>query len=778
MRITILGGGPAGLYCGLLLKKARPAHEVRIVERNAPDSTYGWGVVFSDRTLAAFQEADYTSYKAITSRFVLWDAIDTYYRGELTRCGGHVFAGLARKELLGILQGRCRELGVTLEFSTEVGSLESLGEADLLIAADGVNSLARRTAESAFTSHLVPGKAKYIWLGTDKVLDAFTFIFKESEHGLFQVHSYPFSGTTSTFIVECAEDVWQRAGLDQASEEESIAFCERLFADELRGCRLLPNNSKWINFATLTCARWHAGNVVLLGDSAHTAHFSIGSGTKLAMEDAIALANAIEQYPDLERALTEYELVRRPVVEVFQAAAAESQAYFENVRRFTSLPPMQFTFNLLTRSKRITYDDLRLRDPQFGDGVDRSFEVVARYQGCETPSNYQPHMRFVPPPVFTPLRLAGITLPNRIGLLPEMQGGSEEGIPGDEDTWSAFGTTEHNGAGLLVTDPIAVAPDGRITPYDYGMYATAQVDTWKRHLQLYHHRSPAKVCVVLNHAGRRGATRPVGHYHAALDRPLRDDAWPLVSASPIPYTPKSQTPRELDRDGMQSIRDDFVKVAKTANECGFDMLMLHMARGYLLASFLSPLSNRRADDYGGSLENRMRYPLEVFDAVRGVWPKEKPLAVALTCHDGVKGGLTLDDAVVVARALKEHGCDLIQVLAGQTAPDTELPYGRSFLTPLSERVRNDAGIATLVGGYVTTTNEANTILAGGRADMVLMTPLDSIHQRRNARDIYGLAQAQAPTEQQGENGRVSHSGEAMSAEREIRVEADPTATKG
>lgn len=771
MRITILGGGPAGLYCGLLLKKSNPAHEVRIVERNAPNATYGWGVVFSDRTLAAFQEADYTSYKAITSHFVLWDALDTYYRGKLNRCGGHVFAGLARKTLLGILQGRCRELGVALEFFTEVASLDALGEADLFIAADGVNSLARRSYESVFRPSLAPGKAKYIWLGMDKVLDAFTFIFKESEHGLFQVHSYPFDGTTSTFIVECAEDVWQRAGLDQASEAESIAFCERLFADELRGSRLLPNNSKWINFATLKCVRWHAGNVVLLGDSAHTAHFSIGSGTKLAMEDAIALANAIEQYPDLERALTEYELVRRPVIEIFQNAAAESQGYFENVRRFTSLPPMEFTFNLLTRSKRITYDDLRLRDPQFGDGVDRLFEEAARAQADALLHEGQPRMPFVPPPAFTPLRLAGVTVANRIALLADMGSGDADGRQGGRDTASVYGaTTTQSSAGLLIAGPVAVAPDARITPYDDGLYSAEHVEAWQRQLQMCHQRSPAKVCVVLNHAGRRGATRPVGHDHAAPDRPLREGAWPLVAASPIPYTRRSQTPRELDRDGMDAIREEFVKAAKTAGDCGFDMLMLHMAGGYLLASFLSPLSNQRVDEYGGSLEDRMRYPLEVFEAMRAVWPTEKPLAVALTCHDGVKGGLTLDDAVVVAQALKERGCDLIQVLAGQTVPDAEMPYGRGFLTPLSERVRNEAGIPTLVGGYLTTTNEANTILAGGRADLVLMTPLDAILQRRQEmRDMYGLAHTQAHTEngQQGANGRATRPPEAVSGGREM-----------
>lgn len=709
MRITILGAGPAGLYCGLLLKKANASHQVRVVERNAPDATYGWGVVFSDRTLAAFQEADYKSYKGITDQFVAWDAIDTWYRGERVRCGGHIFAGLARKALLGALQARCRELGVEMEFGTEVTSLDALGGADLLIAADGVNSLARRTHEAVFRPRLTPGKAKYIWLGADRVLDAFTFIFKENEHGLFQVHSYPFSGETSTFIVECAEDVWLRAGLDQASEEESVAYCERLFADELRGSRLMSNNSKWINFATLKCAHWHAGNVALLGDAAHTAHFSIGSGTKLAMEDAIALASAIDHYPDLERALTEYELVRRPVVEIFQAAAAESQSYFENVRRYTTLPPSQFVFNLLTRSKRITYDDLRLRDSRFVDWVDRSAATLARPPHAEgaAPRPVAPY--YVPPPAFTDLTLAGVALRNRIATL-----------IGGPDAWEGF---EQSGAALLLTTPLAISAEARIGLHDTSLFEPDQIDGWKHDLERWR-VAGAKVCATLNHAGRRGATYTPTQGVSVPDRPLRQDAWPLVSASPIPYTPKSQTPSALDCDGMRAIRDDFVAAARIADDGGFDMLMLHMAHGYLLASFLSPLSNQRADTYGGSLENRMRYPLEVFEAVREVWPKHKPLAVALTCHDGVRGGFVPDDAVVIARALRERGCDLIQPLAGQTTPDAELPYGKGFLTPLSERIRTEVGIATLTGGYLTTTNEANTILAGGRADLVLMTPLD------------------------------------------------------
>ncbi|HEX2347383.1 MAG TPA: FAD-dependent monooxygenase, partial [Ktedonobacterales bacterium] len=610
MKITVLGGGPAGLYCSLLLKKANPAHQVRLVERNPPDATYGWGVVFSDRTLAAFQEADYPSYKAITSHFTLWDAIDTIYQGQLIRCGGHVFAGLERKTLLALLQRRCYELGVALEFATEAPSLEWLGEADLLIAADGVNSLARRTHEDAFQPSIKQGRARYIWLGADKTLDAFTFIFRQSEYGLFQVHSYPFGGATSTFIVECAEDVWLRAGLDQADEAASVAFCERLFAEELRGHHLLSNNSKWISFATLKCAHWHTGNLVLLGDSAHTAHFSIGSGTKLAMEDAIALANAIEQYPDMERALSEYEQARRPVVELFQAAAVESQGYFENTRRYTSLPPAQFTFNLLTRSKRITYDDLRLRDPRFGDWVDRELASPPD-AACAAPA-------YAPPPLFTAVQIGGLRLPNRIAT---------QTIAGDAD--DTLG-----GVGLRLAGMVAIAPDARIHSECAGLYSDAQAEAWTQMAQRCHAAGSA-LGVTLNHAGRRGATLAPSDTGATLpDRPLRAGGWPLVSASAIPYMPASQTPHALTRAQMRTISEQFVAAAQRALACGFDLLTLHMAHGYLLASFLSPLTNQRTDDYGGALERRMRYPLEVFEAVRRVWPEEKPLAVALNCHDG------------------------------------------------------------------------------------------------------------------------------------------------
>jgi anthraniloyl-CoA monooxygenase len=721
MKITILGGGPAGLYVGLLLKKASPNSRVRVIERNAPDATYGWGVVFSDRTLAAFQEADYKSYKAITSQFVSWDAIDVYHRTaagqeSFVRCGGHNFAGLARKKLLAALQLRCRELSVTVEFQSEVASLDALGKADLVIAADGVNSLARRAHESVFQSKLVPGKAKYIWYGADRTLPAFTFIFVESEYGLFQVHSYPFSGETSTFIVECAEDVWFRAGLDQVSDEESVAFCESLFARELQGARLLSNNSKWINFNTLKCGAWHTGNLVLLGDAAHTAHFSIGSGTKLAMEDAIALANAIEQYPDLERALSEYELVRRPVVELFQAAAAESQAYFESTQRYMKLPVPQFAFNLLTRSKRISYDDLRLRDPRYIAALDDwSSRGGEGRIGGRPPFVGAP--AFAPPPAFTPSRLAGTLFANHFVTRALVDRAVFDAA--DNIVSTAALTAWHHGAALALTEPVAVSGDGRVAPDSLGIYTDAHAEVWRRILS--ERRDPETlICLTLNHAGRRGATVAPTHDSDQPDRPLRSGAWPLVAASAIPYTARSQTPTALDCDSMRAIAADFAHAAQLADTAGADMLMLHMAHGYLLASFLSPLTNQREDEYGGALVNRMRYPLEVFEAVRAVWPSAKPLGVALNCHDGAHGGLTLEDAATIAAELKARSCDLIQPLAGQTTPQSELPYGRAFLTPLSERIRLQVGVATLVGGNLTTTDEANTIVAGGRADLVLM----------------------------------------------------------
>jgi anthraniloyl-CoA monooxygenase len=694
MKIVILGAGPAGLYAALLIKKNDSRADVTVIERNPADATYGWGVVFSDRTLAAFQEADYTSYKAITDSFVIWDTIAVRYRETEIRCGGHVIAGIARKRLLGIMQDRCRELGVALEFEREINDLADLGEYDLLIGADGVNGLTRRTYEQALGPRVEPGRAKFVWFGSDLLLDCFTFLFRESEHGLFQVHAYPFTGDRSTFIVECNEEVWRRAGLEQASEAESIAYCEQLFAPDLKGARLLSNRSLWVSFQTLRTARWHAGNVVLLGDAVHTAHFSIGSGTKLAMEDSIALANALSQYPDrypdLERALSEYELQRKPVVETLQAAAHGSRVYFETLSRYLALEPVPFTFNLLTRSGRVTYDDLRLRDPRFGELVDRwHAHEAARIAGSQ--------VGLAPPPVLNPTRLEGDGIPNRLV--------TSLGIEGEPIAV---------GAGLRLAGSFAVSAEGRIHPQRAAIYTDEQQKVVTHDLA-FSRIYPAKACLTLNHAGRRGATQ-IGQ----SDRPLREGAWPPLAPSALPYTPKSQVPRAMTRDDMERVREEFVSAAQRAISAGFHMLMVHMAHGYLLASFLSPLTNQRTDKYGGTLENRLRFPLEIFDAV-GAVDVNRPLGVVLNADDCAPGGFTVEDAIAVARILKEHGCNLVQPLAGQTVPDGAPTYGPGFLTRYSDRIRNEAQIPTLVGGYLTTMNEVNTILAAGRADLCILS---------------------------------------------------------
>jgi anthraniloyl-CoA monooxygenase len=711
VKIVILGGGPAGLYSGLLIKKAHPAHDITIIERNPADVTYGWGVVFSDRTLASFQLADYKTYEQIASQFVIWDAIAVTYLNETIRCGGHVIASIARKLLLNILQRRCAELGITLLFQREVQSLADIGDYDLLIAADGINSLARRTYAEHFKPGIVQGTARYIWLGAEKALDTFTFIFRENEHGLFEVHAYPFNNTTSTFIIECEEQTWLKSGLEGASEAESLAYCERVLAGDLNGVRLLSNNSRWIRFATLKMQHWHYGRTVLLGDAAHTAHFSIGSGTKLAMEDAISLAAALEQHSDLEEALTAYELERKPVIELFQRASRQSQYYFETASRYLRLNPMQFTFNLLTRSGRITYNDLKLRDARFGDAVDRRFAS----QDSSIPVMVtSPPTIIAPPPMFAPFSMRSTTLPNRVALAPRIACAARDGLP-DSDYSSRLIRYADAGAGLIIVGPVAVSADGRITPECPGMYSEEHVRFWAETVQIIHNHSPARIGILLNHAGRRGAAQPRAQ---GVDLALHDEGWPLLSASPLPYTPRSQVPREMRREDMERVCADFVRAARMAQEAGFDLLQLHFAHGYLLASFLSPLSNRRSDEYGGDLENRARFPLEVYTAVRKMWPD--PLSVLISASDCVKGGTTVEDAIAFARMLRRPRCDIVGILAGQTTPEGVPEYGRGFLTPYSDRIRNEAGVATIVGGYLTTSDEVNTILAGGRADLCIM----------------------------------------------------------
>jgi anthraniloyl-CoA monooxygenase len=695
MRIAVVGGGPAGLYFSILMKRVDPANEVTVHERNTPDATFGWGVVFSEETLGALRDADLESFVEITDGFAAWNAIEIHHGGHTVRSRGHAFSAIARKALLGILQRRARELGVELRFEQEVGELP---EADLVVGADGVNSTVRARHAEAFGPSVSPFASRFVWFGTDLVFDAFTFVFRETEHGFFQVHGYPFDADTSTFIVECNEATWLRAGLGERSEDETLAFCEDLFAEELGGHRLLSNRSIWLSFLDVRNKSWHHGNVVLLGDAAHTAHFTIGSGTKLAMEDAIALANAFVRHPgDTPAALVDYELERQPVVERFQQAAAESAGYFENVARYGGFHPLQFGFNLLTRSGRISYTNLSLRDPQFVRQLDAWFAGAGA--------------SIAPPPMFAPLELAGLTVPNRIVQAPVGEA-ADDGRPGEEDA-ARLRTAAATGAGLVLTGMVAVAPEGRATP------RTPTLDdeqAWSA-IAAGVHDAGARLLLQLGHAGRRGSTRP---REAGADLPLRTGGWPLLAASALPYTERSPVPKAMTRKDMERVRGQFAAAAERAARAGFDGLELDLAHGYLLAGFLSPLTNQRDDAYGGDLEGRLRFPLEVLDAVRERWPADRLLAARLSATDWAPRGSGLDEAVAVARRLAEHGCGLIGVVAGQTLAETRAEYRRGFLTPLGDRIRSEAGVPTLIGGYLTTADEINTAVGAGRADLCVL----------------------------------------------------------
>jgi anthraniloyl-CoA monooxygenase len=690
VRYAVIGGGPSGLYFALLAKKANPADEVLVVERNPPDATFGWGVVFSEETLGALRDADFETYTEIGESFARWNAIDIYYQDTKIRSRGHVFTGISRKVLLDILQRRCRALGVRLEFEREVRELGEFEGADLIVGADGINGLVRRTYAEFFKPQVAIHPTKYVWFGSDLPLDAFTFIFRRNGDGLFQVHAYPFDAHTCTFIVECPEEAWRQAGLESASEADSIAYCEALFQPELRGRRLMSNRSLWVNFLTLRQESWHHGNVVLLGDAAHTAHFSIGSGTKLAMEDSIALVDAVRRHRDLGAALNDYEMERQPVVERFQEAALESSSYFEHVSRYASLDPRQFAFNLLTRSRRITYVNLTQRDPDLVRTVDSWFAAAAT-------GSVDGALRLSPPPMFVPLRLGELTMPNRVAL-----------VAGPD-----LASAASRGAGLVITEFFSVTEEGRITP-ETPVIDRGRQDVLRSAVERLH-EAGSRVALQLGHAGRRGSMRPRSQ---GVDRPLRQDGWRLMAPSPIAYTPHAALPKEMTKRDLSHVVTVFAAAARAAAGCGLDALELNFAHGYLLAGFISPLTNRRTDEYGVSLENRMRFPLEVLAAVRATW--KAPLLVRMSASDWADGGIDLDEAVRIAALLKAHGCDLLHVVMGQTIWEGRPDYRRLFGVPASDRIRNEAGIPTIATGNITTADDVNTILAAGRADLCVL----------------------------------------------------------
>ncbi len=713
MNIAIRGGGPGGLYAALLFSKL--GHQVTVWERNAPDDTFGFGVVFSDETLTAFEAADPPTYGEIVRSFARWGEIDIFYRGERCTSGGHGFSALSRKRLLEILQQRASGLGTELHFLAEAPALDDMAnEFDLVICADGVNSAARAERSAVFQPSIDRRKSKFMWLGTDLVFEAFTFHIVESDWGVFQLHSYPYDDTMSTFIVETDEVTWHRAGLGGSvaldldpgeNDEDSIEFCRGLFADVLDGHELIGNNSKWLHFDTVRNLHWHDGNVVLLGDAAHTAHFSIGSGTKLAMEDAIALAWAFKTASvsdSIGAVLQRYEDERRVGVASTQRAAQASLEWFENISRYVGQGVDEFAFNLLTRSRRITYANLRMRDERFMDTVDRAFAVTQGVSDAQVSR----------PPMFYPFRLRDLELANRVVVSPMDMYAAEDGKVGDFHLVH-LGSRGIGGAGLVMTEMLCVSEEGRITPRCAGLYRDDHMPGWRRIVDFVHTHAEARIGCQIGHSGRKGATKVMWEGdHVPLEEP-----WGLVAPSSIPYFDDSPVPRELDRAGMDKVRDQFVAAANRADGVGFDLLEIHMAHGYLLSSFLSPLTNWRTDEYGGELANRARFPLEVFDACRLAWPAPKPMSVRVSAMDWYDGGFTDDDAVAFARMLAEHGCDLVDVSSGQVWPDQKPAYGRSYQTPFADRIRNEVGIPTMAVGAISSHEDVNTTILSGRADL-------------------------------------------------------------
>ncbi|MEX0691306.1 MAG: bifunctional salicylyl-CoA 5-hydroxylase/oxidoreductase [Gemmatimonadales bacterium] len=706
MKIMIVGAGPAGLTFAALMKSADPSHQITVLERNRLDDTFGFGVVLSDATQYGIADAAPGIHQDILERSVHWDDIDIHYRGERLRSTGHGFSGLARATLLEILTEHCQALGVEVRFQQEVDDPAKLATAcDLLVGADGLTSVVRERWKDAFAPTIDLRPNRFVWLGTTRPFEAFTFDFRRDAHGgLWRLHAYQYAPGHSTFILEATEATWQAAGLAIDDEDATIAFAEGLFADLLGGHRLLKNRSLWRQFPTVRCARWHHENVVLMGDAVHTAHFSVGSGTKLAMEDAIALAAVLGR----GGSLAEYEAERRPTVESLQRAAQASLEWFEGVERYYDrLDPIQFAFTLLTRSLRISHENLRVRDPEFVDRVN-AFIASARPRTNASTS--------VPPPMFTPFRLRDLELPNRVVVSAMCQYSATDGLIND---WHLvhLGSRAMGGAGLVMTEMTDVSADGRISTGCAGIYTRGHVDAWTRVAHFVHQYSDAKIGMQLGHAGRKGATEVL--WEGGERAPI-PDPWPLVAPSPVPYTPRNPEPREMTRADMDQVRDDFVQATRWADEAGFDLIEIHFAHGYLLGTFISPLTNRRTDAYGGDLAGRMRYPLEVFDACRAVWPAGKPMTVRISAEDWYPGGTTPDDAVAIAALLKAHGCDAVDVSSGQTVADQRPRYGRQYQTPFADRIRHEVGIPTMAVGAISSWEDVNTIIAAGRADLCLL----------------------------------------------------------
>ena len=716
MKVAVIGGGPGGLYFSALVKQLDPSADITVWERNAPDDTFGFGVVFSDQTLSGIKASDVSVFEDMGKSFAYWDDIDIVVDGAGMTIGGNGFAAMSRKDLLAVLQRRAIDFGVTVHFQTEAPAAEQLMEDyDLVIACDGINSPIRERYADHFGTTIDWRKCKYIWLGTDTVYDAFKFFVRHTPWGVMQVHAYPMDAKGSTFIVEMEEGVWKAAGFDKVdaaslppgvSDEESIARIGEIFAEDLAGGSLIANNSKWVTFRTIRNKTLVYKNMALLGDAAHTAHFSIGSGTKLAMEDSLALAACIFEQPDIEAALKAYDAERVPVIKSTQRSAQASMEWFEEINQYAHQDLTQFVFNMMTRSRRVTYDNLLQRDPQFVAKVD---EWLLK---SEIDRGRVPAGTASVPPMFLPYKVRSVELPNRVAVSAMDMYSSVDGVPGDFHLVH-LGSKALGGAGLVMTEMVCVSAEGRITPGCGGLWNDAQQAAWTRIVD-FGHTTKAKMGIQIGHAGRKAATKVMWE---GIDQPLETGSWPIIAPSPLPYYPHSQVPREMTRADMDEVTAQFVETTKRAAAAGFDVLELHCAHGYLLSSFLTPISNTRTDEYGGSLENRLRYPLEVFDAVRAAWPADKPMFVRISATDWVPDGISFDDVLEIARAFKDHGVDVIDVSSGQTTPTAKPEYGRSYQTPFADRIRNIVGIDTMAVGAISSWDDVNTNIAAGRSDL-------------------------------------------------------------
>jgi len=713
MKIICLGGGPAGLYFAIAMTLKDPSHKICVVERNRPDDTFGWGVVLSDEALDNLVKNDPVSAKQIKNHFAYWDDIAVHYRGEKTVSSGHGFCGIGRKQILNILQTRARELGVELRFETEASTAGKYAkEYDLVVACDGLNSAVRSEFEQQFKPDIDVRKCKFVWLGTrQKFDDAFTFIFEETLHGWVWAHAYQFDEDTATFIVECSQETYDNYGFDEMSQQQSVRTCEEIFANHLGGNALMTNaahirGSAWISFPRVNCKNWHHKNIVLMGDAAATGHFSIGSGSRLAFDSAISLAELLHSEASMEKAFERYQEERRLEVLRLQSAARNSLEWFEDIERYLDLDPVQFNYSLLTRSQRISHENLRLRDKQWLEQAESWFQEQAGAPKGTVRS-----------PMFAPYKLRGMALKNRIVVSPMAQYKASDGNPAD---WHFIHYCERakGGAALVYTEMTCISATGRITPGCPGLYTEQQVAGWRRIVDFVHTQTPAKICCQLGHSGPKGSTQ-LGWQE--MDAPLEGGNWPLLAASAIAWSPKNQTPKSMDRQDMDKISAQFVASVKMAERAGFDMIELHFAHGYLMSSFISPLTNKREDEYGGSLSNRMRFPLEICRAVRQAWPDEKPISVRISANDWVGDeGVTPEEAVVIAGMLKAGDIDICDVSSGQTSTRAAPVYGRMYQTPMSDKIRQEAKMATMAVGNIYEPDHVNSILMAGRADLVCL----------------------------------------------------------